>query len=368
MSRPPWRFSLLVFAITAIAVTYLVVQAPPPLAAAREEQGVLPIRTAFAILEHESDTARALWTEDIVDAGSKHGLEFAETWRDDTSHAGPLPALFLRETARHLEREAPGLRLFLGSRFPINSANQFTGEQGTYALALEATGAPQFFLEPSTQLQTAMFADRAFAAACVRCHNEHGDSPKTDWKRGDIMGATTWMYPQPTITVERAVELVAGLRRSIRAAYTSYLEKTSTFPRPPVIGDAWPTNGATLPSADAFMQELARRSSSGSLRALLEPFPGGEITAVAPVAVTPPPPPPPPPDVLSIHANRATTVTVEHRGARVLVARLRAGTTTTVASPPPLRVHVDDADDVTLAYRGAPVAKPEVEVVIDEDE
>lgn len=368
MSRRPWRSALLVSSATSIVVVYLFVQAPPPLVAA-VEGGTVPIRAVFSLLEHENDAARALWTSEIVNAGRAHGLAFDESWRDESAASGPLPALFLRETARHLERAAPELRLFLGSHQPINSANHFTGGQAASFRRLETTGAPQLFYEPTTRLYTAMFADRAVVDACVGCHNEHPDSPKVDWKLNDIMGATTWMYPEPTVTMQRAVELIAALRQSIRAAYASYLEKAARFREPPAVGAGWPRDGRQLPSEDMFMAELARRSSTDTLRGLLEPRLAEQIAEAPPQpVVTPPPPPAPPEDLLVVRAKRAMKVIVEHAGSQLVVARLRSGGLSSVSSPPPLRVRVDDPDAITLEYRGKPITRPDIEVVVDGDE
>jgi len=56
--------------------------------------------------------ARAIWTKEIVGEGKKAGLKFDEHWRDADLEAGPLPALFLRETAKSMERSPLRLSLF----------------------------------------------------------------------------------------------------------------------------------------------------------------------------------------------------------------------------------------------------------------
>lgn len=360
---PRWR-SFVVFVTTTIVLgVYLFVTAPMPLDARPAETPTVPIRTVFAMLELENDAARALWTEEIVTRGTARGLAFGETWRDPGVEAGPLPALFLRETARNLERTPLRLGLFLGSQFPINTANQLAGAQTSRFDALVANaGAPQFFHDPATGLQTAMFADRAVADACVRCHNEHPDSPKRDWQPHSIMGATTWMYPEPAVTAERAVEMIGALRASIRAAYASYLAKVATFRAPPEIGERWPKDGPYLPSEDVFMRELARRTSAATLQGLLEPG-FAEATAArdpgaSPVRApaSPPAPPAEPHPMLVIRSAQPTRVTVEHAGIRLLVARIPAGGATALRSPPPLRLLLGKTEGVEVEYGGAPVA------------
>jgi len=391
---PTWRSTLIQVSALAALTVYLFVQAPAPLAATPEPPGTVPIRAVFSLLAAENGAARALWTEEIVNRGTAAGLAFDEHWQDEAVHAGPLPALFLRETARGLERSPLRLRLFLGSRYPINAANAFTGEQATHFGRLEAHGVPQFFYEPATRLQTAMFADRAVVEACVRCHNEHASSPKTDWKQHDIMGATTWMYPDDTVTVQRALELIAAYRTSVRAAYATFLREVGTWATPPAIGARWPRDGAFLPTEDAFMNELARRTSTVTLRGLLDPAWATQV-AVAPAAPAPAPAGAAPAasvpaetrvadaasakapaapraaapspafgtdaaaeDILVIRTTRSTRVTVEHAGSRLMVARLRAGATASLTSRPPLRVQLSDPDGVELEYRGQKVDLP----------
>jgi hypothetical protein len=225
-----------------------------------------------------------------------------------------------------------------------------------------------------------MFSDVAVSDACVSCHNEHADSPKSDWRLHDVMGATTWMYPAPSVSVERAIELVRALRTSIRQSYAAYLAKVATFPSRPQIGAQWPRDGFALPSEDAFMRELARRSSTSTLRALLDlESPGdsagadladtaldGPAPAAAAAATAQPASTPAATTATSrsdatlvIRSARATRVIVEHAGSRLLVARLVAGGVTTLSARLPLRVQVADPEGVELEYGGNKVALPE---------
>jgi hypothetical protein len=365
--RPPtWRSLVVIVSFAAALAVYLFVNAPPPLAAAATPPaaGRIPIRTVFAMLNNENAAARALWTEEIVARGTAAGLSFDEHWRDDTVHAGPLPALFLRETARNLQRTPSRLELFLGSQHPLNAANQFTGEQANHFTALVNSHAPQYFVDAETGLQTAMFADVAVSEACASCHNEHANAPKTDWHVHDIMGATTWMFPDSSVTTEQALELVRTLRTSIRQAYASYLAKVATFPSRPRIGTSWPKDGFALPTEDVFMAELARRSSSTTLLGLLDPG-VTEAPEPAPTATASAD------DTLVIKSEHATRVIVEHAGNRLLVARLVPGTATTVSSPPPLRLLLSDPDGVNIKYGTTPIPVPpredatkDVEVIV----
>lgn len=379
-TKSPWR-TVLVVIVTAVTLwLYLFVSAPPLLASSATATATLPIADVLAMLERENDAARALWTEEIVQRGTAVGLTFDERWHDDEVHAGPLPALFLRETARNLERSPMGLSLFLGSPYPVNTANKLTGMQETHFAQLVETGAPQHFFEESTGRWTSMFSDVAVTDACVTCHNEHVESPKHDWQRGEVMGATTWMYPDARVSAERALELVATLRTSIRLAYRGYLEKVATFPRIPEVGTRWPCEGFALPTEDVFMAELARRSSQVTLLALLEPGHAVEVPADAARLACAEPPRQAPAAVtttnlatsslLVVRTERSTRVTVEQDGRRLLLARLPPGGVTAVSTTAAVRLVLSEGQGVTVEYRGKPVVVPSladgIEIIVEQ--
>jgi hypothetical protein len=262
------RFVVTSLVLVALIV-YLFVSAPPLLPERSAANANIAVERVFALAESENDAVRALWTREIVGAGQKAGLRFNENWRESGEEAGPLPALFLRETAKNLEKDPVRLSLFLGSDSPINPANRFEGQQQEAFAEIRRTGAPQYFLMPDTGLYTAMFPDEAVAEACVTCHNEHEESPRSDWKLHDVMGATTWTYPDARLTAEEMIKVLAALRSAFRESYQAYLDKVATFRDPPQIGERWPRDGYYLPSVDVFINELGGRTAGTSLDALL---------------------------------------------------------------------------------------------------
>jgi adenylate cyclase len=248
---------------------YLFATAPPALGEREATAERIPIATVFAIVAQENAAARALYTKEIVQAGMPHGLRFGEDWRTPGVDAGPLPALFLRETGARLETSAVELRLFLGSDLPINAANRFTGAQADAFARVRATGQPVNAFAEDTALHTALFPDIAVTKACVDCHNDDDDSAKQDWRVGDIMGATTWTYPHDSVTPEELLQIVATLRGALADTYADYVARARSFATPPEIGDRWPRDGHYLPSPEVFAAEHARLASSATLADLL---------------------------------------------------------------------------------------------------
>ena len=264
------KTAMVLVAIVAVIVVVIIVNAPPPDGGSATDTRMIPIATVFTILEAENDSVRKLWASRIVGDGQERGLHFNEEWRGQEVEAGPLPALFLRETGESVRRNPAPLYLFLGSDFPINDANKFTGLQTEHFNTIKRTGEPQFFSDEDVEMNTGMFSDVAVSEACVLCHNNDPESPKTDWKVGDIMGATTWSYPKAEVSVAEALEMVRALRQGFHETYDQYLTKVATFDNPPPVGAKWPSDGYFLPSANVFMDEVEQRVSANTLRTLLD--------------------------------------------------------------------------------------------------
>jgi adenylate cyclase len=262
------RFTLAVLTLITLSI-YFFVSAPAPLPDDTAVNAQIPVEKMFEILNDENKAVRSIWSKEIVGKGKEVGLKFEEHWKVPSTEAGPLPALFLRETAKVLELDPTPLSLFLGSDFPIASSNKFDGHQKKSLQSIRHTGKPEFFYNEDLKTHSAMFADVAVAQACVDCHNKHPDSPKTDWKLNDIMGATTWSYPKSKVTSDEIMQNVAALRRGFKTAYMDYLRKVESFKNKPEIGEKWPTDGFYLPSLEVFMKKIDQEVSGNTLDGIL---------------------------------------------------------------------------------------------------
>jgi adenylate cyclase len=269
---PRIPISVLVLAGLAVLGVYLFATAPARLDDTSGAGRQISAETLLRLLDAENAATRALYASEIVGPGQKAGLKFREDWRSADVHAGPLPALLLRETASRLQARVPDLSLFLGSNYPIEVSNNFSGTQLGYFQAIERTGKPQFFRDASTGRHTAMFADLASAPSCVTCHNEHPKSPRTDWKLNDLMGATTWAFARDSVSIEEALAMLAAYRAAALDSYSAYLKKIDAFPVElrPTVGEHWPKEGLHLPDAATFRAAVEARNSRATLNALLE--------------------------------------------------------------------------------------------------
>lgn len=142
---------------------------------------------------------RTIYTKTVVQRLKKAGVvKPSEHWEDEK--ALPLPAQMFRMGAEMVaKREDAGFTYGLLSEWPINKQNKPTTEVEKEGLKYVAENkGKNFYGEEELGGQkyfTAVYADTGVAEACVTCHNEHKDSPRTDFKLGDVMGGVVVRIP-----------------------------------------------------------------------------------------------------------------------------------------------------------------------------
>lgn len=254
------RFWVLTLLGGVVVLTYLFATAPQPLVSGAEARKTLSTETALSILAYENDVTRTLYTKSIVGGGKKNGLRFDEKWEEEEVIAGPLPALFLRGVARELAKSDVPLGLFLGSDYPIEKSNQLTGEQAEQFKAMREDLQPKHFINPLTGEHVSMFPDFASAGPCVSCHNDHERSPKNDWALNDLMGATTWSYPDDSVTTDEFMRMLRAYRSGVATVWSEYAEELEKLPEEdrPELGHQWPSEGHFIPDHDALRDSIDR--------------------------------------------------------------------------------------------------------------
>lgn len=138
---------------------------------------------------------------EIVDPESKEPAPFgaSEQWKSEHGKL-PLPAQMFRMGAERVTDKNVGFTYALLSKWPINKQNKPKTELETKALeAIDANGGKEPFYGTEelggTKYFTGVYADVGVASACIDCHNDHTDSPRTDFKIGDVMGGVVIRIP-----------------------------------------------------------------------------------------------------------------------------------------------------------------------------
>jgi diguanylate cyclase (GGDEF)-like protein len=138
--------------------------------------------------------ARTLYSDNVVNRVKDiHGVSVIPDYASKPS-AIPLPATFLIELSQTISQQNPGMSVRLFSNYPFPQRKGKGGPRDDFersALqALKQNPTQPFFRVENIQGQC--FFRYAVAdtmhPSCVACHNTHPDSPKRDWKVGDVRG------------------------------------------------------------------------------------------------------------------------------------------------------------------------------------
>ena len=143
---------------------------------------------------------RTFYTTEIVERMQMRGVVFAsEHWKTDGDL--PLPAQFVLETGRLVAEQPNWIRFRLISSWPINKKNGPSTEFERTALMkiLQNPDRPYTGIttEGKARVFQALYADKAVSQMCAVCHNVHSNSPKRDFKAGDVMGGMLVTIPLP---------------------------------------------------------------------------------------------------------------------------------------------------------------------------
>jgi hypothetical protein len=121
-----------------------------------------------------------------------------EEWKD-LDNGAPLPAQMFRTNAETVREVTDDFTYSLQSLWPINKQNKPKSPMEEEGLQFVADNPGENFYGTEklgdTEYFTAVYADVAVAAPCVDCHNDHKDTPRTDFKLGDVMGGVVIRVP-----------------------------------------------------------------------------------------------------------------------------------------------------------------------------
>src|SRR5512132_3968957 len=196
---------LMVIAATA-AVWFMV---PCKVAESATDQAVLAGRS----IATQFKTLREYYTENVVDKILTDGTFRASSDHKGDAKAIPLPATMILDLSTMLAKQNTAISLY--SKFPFpNRTNQpldaFQQEAWDFLVRNpDDTYSRQEMLDGRHVVRVAV-ADTMVVQACVNCHNTIAESPKKDWKLGDVRGVL-----EVTSVIDAELANGAALSRSI---------------------------------------------------------------------------------------------------------------------------------------------------------
>lgn len=150
------------------------------------------------------DSDRTVYTKTIVNRLVKDEkvIKATEHFEDDKALA--LPAQMFRFGSELVAERAAknpevNFSYSLQSLWPVNKQNapKTDAEKAGLKYVAENVGKNYYTTESlgGQKYFTAVYADTGVAPVCVACHNAHPDSPKKDFKIGDVMGGVVIRIP-----------------------------------------------------------------------------------------------------------------------------------------------------------------------------
>ncbi len=167
-------------------------------------QPIISPKTMADALHLVMDSDRTVYTRKIVNRLVKKEKVITASEHFEDDKALVLPAQMFRfgsELVAKRSEKLPDVNFSysLQSLWPVNSQNapktaaEKTGlkyiadNKGKNYYTVEELGGSKYF--------TAVYPDIAVAPVCVSCHNKHKDSPRRDFKLGDVMGGVVIRIP-----------------------------------------------------------------------------------------------------------------------------------------------------------------------------
>lgn len=150
-------------------------------------------------LADQVTTLRTFYTKEVVSRAKESGMRINYDW-DTMPNTLPLPATFTNVLGQQIKKDNPGTAIRLYSRYPFphRKGTEVYDQFEMDALrALEQNPTIPFYRKEIINGRLSMryaIAD-LMRPACVDCHNSHPETPKNDWKVGDVRGVVEIITP-----------------------------------------------------------------------------------------------------------------------------------------------------------------------------
>lgn len=144
--------------------------------------------------------SRTLYSSDVVNRVQPHGISVTHDYASKDG-AIPLPATFLIQLGKRISEENPGMSVRLYSDYPFPWRRQEGGarddfEKEALRYLREHPEQPFFRFQEFQGRRSLRYAVAdTMKPSCVGCHNTHPDTPKRDWKVGDLRGVLEITHP-----------------------------------------------------------------------------------------------------------------------------------------------------------------------------
>ena len=136
---------------------------------------------------------RTLYTSEVVGVARSSGLAVSHDYQGKP-HTIPLPATLSMLLGKRLGEHIPGAKTRLYSPYPFpwraaeGGLHDDFGQAAWQALNQQPEQAYSRIVSSDGRLALRYATADRMREACVNCHNSHPDSPKRDWRVGEVRG------------------------------------------------------------------------------------------------------------------------------------------------------------------------------------
>ncbi len=157
-------------------------------------------------LADQVKSLRTFYTSQVVTRAKSAGMRINYDWQQH-DRTLPLPATFTNVLGKAIEKENPGTRIRLLSQFPFphrQATESYDSFERTALTALEQDPTKAFYRFETLdgQLSIRYAVADVMRESCVNCHNTHPETPKNDWKVGDVRGIVEVTSPVGVIAAD----------------------------------------------------------------------------------------------------------------------------------------------------------------------
>lgn len=159
---------------------------------------------------------RGYYTKSVVKKALADGRLKPSFNHKSEANGIPLPATFIHDMSELLTEAETKINLYSAHPFPVRSERKLDDFQQQAWAYLSATPDKNYVrqeMREGKQMVRVAVADTMVSEACVKCHNSHPASPKTDWKLGDLRGVL-----EVATVIDTQLANGAGLSRRIMMA------------------------------------------------------------------------------------------------------------------------------------------------------
>jgi methyl-accepting chemotaxis protein len=187
---------------------------------------------------------RTYYTENVVNKINKEGTFKPSVEHKNDAKAIPLPATMIHDLSALLSKQDTTLDLYSGYPFPNRKDRQLDAFQQKAWDYLSHN--PQGVLSQNEtrdgkNIVRVAVADTMVAQGCVNCHNSTPNSPKRDWKIGDVRGVleVTMVIDEQLAhgtALSTAIIIAVGLIGVLLIAITLAVTRSVTKPISGIVG------------------------------------------------------------------------------------------------------------------------------------